>query len=111
VATLIGYTLGLFYGFSIRAIYSELLYSSFCLYIWPVARQVDYHQATQAIQSNLCCAYITTIVIFITKHKALTCRRTRQIFRLHYSSKATSYSTVKSILIVLRNAIRPGFAA
>jgi hypothetical protein len=50
VATLVGYTTGLFYGFSlrvlstvlftgslfgsfIRAIYSELLYSSFCLYI------------------------------------------------------------------------------
>jgi len=31
----------------------------------PVARQVDYHQA---IQSILCCAYITTItVIFITR--------------------------------------------
>jgi hypothetical protein len=30
----------------------------------PVARQVDYHQA---IQSILCCAYITTFtVIFIT---------------------------------------------
>jgi hypothetical protein len=33
----------------------------------PVARQVDYHQA---IQSILCCAYITTItVIFIITHQ------------------------------------------
>jgi hypothetical protein len=29
----------------------------------PVARQVDYHQAHQAIQSILCCAYITTIIV------------------------------------------------
>jgi len=33
----------------------------------PVARQVDHHQA---IQSILCCAYITTItVIFFTGHQ------------------------------------------
>jgi hypothetical protein len=35
------------------------------IYMGPVAHQVDYYQA---IQSILCCAYITTItVIFITK--------------------------------------------
>jgi hypothetical protein len=67
VATLVGYTSGLFYGFSLRVIYgffirayfSELLYSV-CLYMGPVARQVDYYQV---IQSILCCAYITTIIV------------------------------------------------
>jgi len=68
VATLVGYTSGLFYRFSFRVLYTRPYYSGYLLgttiliilsiYMGPVARQVDYHQA---IQSILCCAYITTI--------------------------------------------------
>jgi hypothetical protein len=75
VATLVGYTTGLFYGFSLRVLYgfsTRFIYSGHLLgttvliilsiYMGPVARQVDH----QAIQSILCCAYITTIIaIFI----------------------------------------------
>src|SRR5277367_5217570 len=47
--------------------FGSIEFSRLCIYMGPVARQVEYHQATQAIQSILCCAYITTfIVIFIT---------------------------------------------
>jgi hypothetical protein len=72
VATLVGYTSGLFYGFSLRVLYSGYLLGTTVLiilsiYMGPVARQVDYHQA---IQSILYCAYITTIVIFITENRA-----------------------------------------
>jgi hypothetical protein len=50
---------GALLGLLIRAIYSELLYSSFLsIYMGPVARQVDH----QAIQSILCCASITTYI-------------------------------------------------
>jgi hypothetical protein len=73
VATLVGYTTGLLYGFSLRVLYS-VHFSGYLLgttvliilsiYMGPVDPQVDYHQA---IQSILCCAYITTIiVIFIS---------------------------------------------
>jgi hypothetical protein len=34
----------------------------------PVDPQVDYHQA---IQSILCCAYITTIIVISLKRRAL----------------------------------------
>jgi hypothetical protein len=73
VATLVGYTTGLFYGFSLRVLFTgdlRVLYSGnlfgttvliFCLYMGLVARQVDYHQENQAI--ILCCAYITTIIV------------------------------------------------
>jgi hypothetical protein len=59
VATLAGYTSGLFYGFSLLVLYSVPLFGQFTrnyythilsIYMGPVARQVDY-QATQAIQS------------------------------------------------------------
>jgi hypothetical protein len=82
VATLVGYTTGLFYGFSLRILFTgslygfstRFIYSGYLLgatvliilsiYMGPVARQVDDHKA---IQSILCCTYITTIiVIFIT---------------------------------------------
>jgi hypothetical protein len=50
---------GALLGLLIRAIYSELLYSSFLsIYMGPVARQVDH----QVIQSILCCASITTYI-------------------------------------------------
>jgi hypothetical protein len=52
-------------------------FSRLCIYMGPVARQVDYHQVTQGIQSSLCCAYITAfIVIFIksfSRSEALNC--------------------------------------
>jgi hypothetical protein len=50
---------GALLGLLIRAIYSELLYSSFLsIYMGPVVRQVDH----QVIQSILCCASITTYI-------------------------------------------------
>jgi hypothetical protein len=90
VATLVGYTMGLLYGsiirvystgslygFSLRVLFVGSLFGSFfgvflgttvliilSIYMGPVDPQVDYHQA---IQSILCCTYITTLpVIFIT---------------------------------------------
>jgi hypothetical protein len=73
VATLAGYTSGLFYGFSLRFLFTWPYYSGYLLgaavliilsiYIGPVDPQVDYHQA---IQSILCCAYID----FITSTKS-----------------------------------------
>jgi hypothetical protein len=102
VATLVGYTTGLLYGFSLRVLFTGSLYGfslrvlftgslygfslrvlftgslfgsffglftrNYCthhlsIYMGPVDPQVDHHQA---IQSILCCAYITTLpVIFI----------------------------------------------
>jgi ABC-type Fe3+-siderophore transport system permease subunit len=71
------HTSGLFYGFSLRVLFTGSLVQPYYLgyllgatvlsilsiYMGPVDPQVDYHQA---IQSILCCAYITiTIVIFI----------------------------------------------
>jgi hypothetical protein len=48
-------------------VFGSIEFSRLCIYMGPVARQVEHHQATQAIQSILCCAYVTTfIVIFIT---------------------------------------------
>jgi hypothetical protein len=70
VATLVGYTSGLFYGFSTRFPYSGYLLGTTVLiilsiYMGPVACQVDYYQA---IQSILFCACITTnIVISLRK--------------------------------------------
>jgi hypothetical protein len=57
---------GALLGLLIRAIYSELLYSSFLsIYMGPVARQVDH----QEIQFILCCASITTYICdFNTLH-------------------------------------------
>jgi hypothetical protein len=79
VATLVGYTTGLFYGFSLRVPYgfsTRFIYSGYLLgttvliilsiYMGPVARQVEDHQA---IQSILCCAYITTIIVIFIKIK------------------------------------------
>jgi hypothetical protein len=95
VATLVGYTMGLLYGsilrvlftgslygFSLRVLFVGSLFGSFfgvflgttvliilCLYMGPVDPQVDHYQA---IQSILCCAYITTIIaIFIKMHSIL----------------------------------------
>ena len=76
VATLVGYTSGLFYGFSLRVLYSVLLFGLFtrnysthnsCLYIWgqlPVKLII-----IQAIQSILWYAYITTIIVISSEVK------------------------------------------
>jgi hypothetical protein len=90
VATLVGYTTGLFYGsiirvlstgslhgFSLRVLSTGSLFGLFfglflgttvliilSIYMGPVDPQVDYHQA---IQSILCCAYITTIIVIFIK--------------------------------------------
>jgi hypothetical protein len=73
VATLVGYTSGLLYGFSLRVLYSGNLFGTTILiilfiYMGPVARQIDYHQA---IQSILCCAYITILLVIFINYISL----------------------------------------
>jgi len=61
---------GSLYGFSFRVLYSDNLFGTIVLilyiYMGLVARQVDH----QAIQSILCCAYITTITVIFIKCEA-----------------------------------------
>jgi len=76
-----GHTSWLHIGFILRVLstgHLQVLYSDhllgatvliLCIYMRPVACQVDYYQATQAIQSILCCAYITTTVVIFIKMK------------------------------------------
>jgi hypothetical protein len=72
VATLVGYTTGLLYGSILRVLSTGSLFGLFfglflrttvliilSIYMGPVDPQVDH----QAIQSILCCAYITTIIV------------------------------------------------
>jgi hypothetical protein len=44
-------------------VFGSIEFSRLCIYMGPVACQVEYNQAYQAIQSILCCAYITTIIV------------------------------------------------
>ena len=78
MATLVGYTSGLFYGLSTRFLFSGYLLGTTVLiilsiYMGPVARQVDYYQAIQYI---LCSVYITTIIVVSSlclKFSAFSC--------------------------------------
>jgi hypothetical protein len=47
----------------IVGVFGSIEFSRMCIYIGPAARQVDHPQATEAIQSILCCAYITTTIV------------------------------------------------
>jgi hypothetical protein len=44
-------------------VFGSIKFNRMCIYMRPVARQVNYYQVYQAIQSILCCAYITTIIV------------------------------------------------
>ena len=55
----------------ISGVSGSIEFSRLCIYIGPAASQVEYHQATQAIQSILCCAYITTISVIFIIHYAM----------------------------------------
>jgi hypothetical protein len=100
VAKLVGYTRGLFYGFSLRVLFTSSLYGfslrvlfegslfgSFfglflgttvliilSIYMGPVDPQVNYHQA---IQSILCCAYITTLPVIFIREDVMALRSMR----------------------------------
>ena len=50
-------------GLRIFRVFGSIEFSQMCIHTGPVACQVDYHQATQAIQSILCCAYITILPV------------------------------------------------
>jgi hypothetical protein len=65
-------------------VFGTIEFGRLCIYIGPAARQVDYHQAYQAIQSILCCAYITTIIVISSKPTFTCLVKAGQINNIRY---------------------------